>query len=133
MAPLDPLDVYIKRSDWKWNGFDMLPISFGLFMAYLDVLMMASAKMVNTGALTYGVGLTFSTLVYSLQPYLFIKALEFEDMLVVNIIWNLASDTIITLLGLFYFGETIQGLRWVAMILSVISIALFSYSDATNT
>jgi multidrug transporter EmrE-like cation transporter len=132
MVALDPIDRYILRRDWKWNGFDLLPISFGILMASLDILMMGSAKLVNTGALPYATGLTFSTLVYSLQPFLFIKSLEAEDMLVINIIWNLASDTFITLMGLFLFGETLNGMRLIAMCLSVISIALFSYSDTTN-
>jgi len=133
MSSLDPIDRVIKTANWKWNGFDLLPASFGIFMALLDVIMMASAKLVSLDVIPYGVGLPLATLAYAFQPFLFIKALQFEDMVVVNLIWNLASDVIITAVGLFYFREKISDLRWVAMFFSLVSIALFSYTDVTDT
>ena len=133
MRTPDSIDKWIKTKDWKYGKFDLLPVSFALGMTVLDLLMMGTAKLVYLNAMPYGVGLAFATIVYSIQPFLFIKALEFENMTVVNVIWNLASDTLITALGIFYFGEKIGGLRWAAMFLSVISIGLFSYTDVTTT
>jgi multidrug transporter EmrE-like cation transporter len=133
MPALDSIDRLIRTHDWKWGRFDLLPVSFAIVMATLDVIMMGTAKLVSLDAIPYSIGLAFSTVVYSLQPFLFMKALQFENMTIVNIIWNLASDTLITALGIFYFGETISGLRWVAMFLSIVSIGLFSYTDVTET
>ena len=133
MRTPDIIDTWIKSRDWKLGKFDLLPVSFGVLMSLLDVLMMGSAKMIKTGQISYTTGLTFSSIVYAIQPFLFIKALDFEDMVVVNLIWNLTSDVIVTLLGLFYFGEVISGLRWTAMVAAVIAIALFSYTDVTDT
>lgn len=133
MSSLDPIDRMIRRSDWKWYGFDLLPTSFGIFMALLDVVMMVTSKLISINAIPYEVGLPLATLAYAFQPFLFIKALQFENMVVVNIIWNLASDVIITAVGLFYFNEKISDPRWVAMFLSLVSIGLFSYTDVTDT
>jgi len=133
MRPVDSVDRWIKSKDWKYGTFDMLPVSFGVFMALLDVVMMGSAKLISIDAIPYSVGLTLATIVYSLQPFFFVKALEFENMTVVNVIWNLASDTLITTMGIFFFGEEISGLRWLAMFLSLVSIGLFSYTDVTTT
>jgi multidrug transporter EmrE-like cation transporter len=50
-------------------------------------------------------------------------------MTVVNLIWNLMSDIIVTLSGVFLFGESIKGLRWLAIGMSVFSLCLLAYTD----
>jgi multidrug transporter EmrE-like cation transporter len=50
-------------------------------------------------------------------------------MTVVNLIWNLSSDVLVTLIGVFYFGETIKGLRWIAVCMALFSLGLFAYTD----
>jgi len=87
------------------------------------------AKEVSLKTVPYAVGLGGATLVYAFQPYLFVKALTFENMTVVNLIWNLSSDIIVTLMGVLYYGESIAGLRWLALCMSLFSIGLFAYTD----
>jgi multidrug transporter EmrE-like cation transporter len=50
-------------------------------------------------------------------------------MTVVNLIWNLMSNVIVTLMGVFWFGESIKGLRWVAIGMSLVSLTIFAYTD----
>jgi multidrug transporter EmrE-like cation transporter len=125
----DALDVFISKTNWKYGSFSLLPIVFGLVMAAIDVVMMFTAKFVSLGSVSYGLGLTIATLVYSVQPYLFIKATRFESMTVSNLIWNLTSDVLVTFSGVMVFKESIRGLRWVAIGMSMIALLLFAYTD----
>lgn len=125
----DALDVFISKTNWKYGNFSILPIVFGLVMAAIDVVMMFTAKFVSLGSVSYGLGLTIATLVYSVQPYLFIKATRLESMTVSNLIWNLTSDVLVTFSGVMVFKESIKGLRWVAIGMSMIALLLFAYTD----
>ena len=125
----DALDVFISKTNWKYGSFSILPMVFGLVMAAIDVVMMFTAKFVSLGSVSYGLGLTIATLVYSVQPYLFIKATRFENMTVSNLIWNLTSDVLVTFSGVMVFKESIRGLRWVAIGMSMIALLLFAYTD----
>ena len=125
----DALDVFISKTNWKYGSFSILPIVFGLVMAAIDVVMMFTAKFVSLGSVSYGLGLTIATLVYSVQPYLFIKATRLESMTVANLIWNLTSDVLVTFSGVMVFKESIKGLRWVAIGMSMIALLLFAYTD----
>jgi len=125
----DGLDVLISKVNWKVGTFSLLPIAFGVGMALLDVIMMFTAKFVHLKAVSYPMGLTVATGVYAVQPYLFMKAMNYENMTVTNLIWNLASDVIVTFSGIFVFGESIKGLRWLAILMSLFSLGLFAYTD----
>jgi len=125
----DSVDVLIKSVNWKAGGFNFLPIVFGVMMALIDIGMMGVAKLTHTKQLPYLGGLALSTLIYAPQPYLFLKAMKFENMTVVNLVWNLSSDVLVTLMGIFYFGESIAGLRWVAVGMALFSLGLFAYTD----
>ena len=125
----DMIDKLIGSINWKVGGFDFLPIFFGVIMATIDILMMGSAKMVNEGTLSYGVGVPFSVGLYALEPLIFLKALDYENMTVVNLVWNLVSDVVVTLQGVLIFGETIKGVRWVAVGMALFALGLFAYTD----
>ena len=128
----DIFDNFITSINWKWGSFNMLPIWFGVVMALLDIIMMSSAKMIHTGSLSWNVGFPLSTGSYALQPFLFLKALSHSNMTVTNLIWNLASDILVTLQGVLIFGESIKGLRWLAIAMSLFSLGLFAYTDSTE-
>jgi drug/metabolite transporter (DMT)-like permease len=98
-------------------------------MASLDVVMMSLGKFASKGKLAYGTALGMGTLAYSLEPYIFFKSLKYESLTAMNLIWDLTSDVIVTCLGVFYFGESIKGLRWLAVLFAVFSLALFAYTD----
>jgi drug/metabolite transporter (DMT)-like permease len=46
-----------------------------------------------------------------------------------NLIWDLTSDVLVTILGVFYFKESIKGLRWLAVLFALFSLGLFAYTD----
>lgn len=125
----DFIDTLIGSVNWKMGRFSLLPIFFGTMMATFDVIMMSLAKLSAKGKLPYGTALPLATLIYSVEPYIFFKSLNYESLTTMNLIWDLSSDVIVTLVGIFYFGESIKGLRWLAVLFSVFSLALFAYTD----
>jgi multidrug transporter EmrE-like cation transporter len=125
----DFVDVLIQSVNWKLGNFDLLPILFGIVMALIDITMMGTLKFIDQGKLAYAVGLPIATLLYAFQPYVFLKAMAHSNMLTTNLIWNLASNIMVTLLGVFFFKEKVKGLKWLAIGLSLFSLGIFAYSE----
>ena len=125
----DFVDGLIKSVNWTVGRFDMLPIVFGTVMALIDISMMGTLKLVDQGKLAYAVGLPVATLLYAFEPYIFLKAMTHSNMVTTNLIWNLVSNILVTLTGVFFFRESIKGLKWLAIALSLFSLAIFAYSE----
>jgi hypothetical protein len=124
----DAVDTWIKSINWKVGGFNVLPVVFGMLMATLDILMMSLSKMIHNGTLSSGIGIPLSIGIYACEPLIFLKAMNYESMTAMNLIWDLSSDILVTLNGLFVFKESIKGLRWLAICFSVFSLGLMAYT-----
>jgi len=126
---MDSIDKIISSVNWKLGNFNMLPIFFGTVMALIDICMMSSIKMVSKGSIPSSWGIPLSVGLYALEPLVFLKAMKHEGMVATNLIWNLMSNVIVTLQGIIVFGESIQGLRWVGICMSILSLFLLAYTD----
>ena len=126
----DSIDKLIDSVNWKLWKFNMLPIFFGMVMALVDIFMMSSVKMMSQGTMPRSWGIPLSVGIYALEPLIFLKALNYEGMVITNLVWNLMSDIIVTLQGIFFFGESIKGVRWVGVGMSLVSLCLMSYTDS---
>lgn len=120
----------INSINWKIGKFNTLPLVFGGTMAIIDTVMMGTAKMVNEGTLSSSAGVPFMLLIYALEPLVFLKALNYEGMVITNLTWDLMSDIIVTFQGIFVFGEVLTPIRWVGVVFAFIAIALFGYADS---
>jgi hypothetical protein len=129
MKSKDFIDKWISSVNWKIGNFYTLPILFGSLMALIDIFMMSSIKMISQGTIPSWWGTPMAVLLYALEPLIFLKALNYEGMVGINLIWNLASNIIVTLQGVFFFGESIKGLRWLAIAISIFSLGLLAYTD----
>lgn len=125
----DVVDKLVESVNWKYGNFSLLPIFLGMLMAVIDLVMMGTIKMIHNGTLSIGVGLPLALGSYALEPLVFLKAMNYEGMAVMNLIWNLMSDILVTLQGIFIFGESIKGIRWVAIGMALISLSIFAYTD----
>jgi multidrug transporter EmrE-like cation transporter len=125
----DFLDKLITSVNWKINGFNTLPILFGTCMAIVDIFMMSATKMVSTGSISSSVGVPLAISLYAMEPLIFLRAMKYEGMVVTNLVWNLMSNIIVTLQGVLVFGETIKGLRWLGIGMSLLSLALLAYTN----
>ena len=125
----DFLDKIITSINWKVGGFNTLPILFGTCMAIVDIFMMSVTKMVSIGSISTSVGIPLSIGFYAMQPLIFLKAMRYEGMVVTNLVWNLMSNIIVTLQGVLVFGESIKGLRWLGICMSLLSLGLLAYTN----
>ena len=123
------IDRVIQDMNWKIGNFSMLPLFFGTIMALIDIVMMGTVKMVSAGTMSSAFGIPLAVGVYSLEPLVFLKAMNYEGMVATNLIWNLMSNVIVTLQGVLIFGESIAGMRWVGIAMSLVSLAILSYTD----
>jgi multidrug transporter EmrE-like cation transporter len=125
----DFIDRFLNGVNWKFGKFNSLPLFMGTLMALVDVVMMSSAKMVNEGTLSSTVGTPFIFIVYALQPLIFMKTLNYEGMVITNLTWDLMSDILVTLQGVFVFGEVLSPLRWIGVVFAAIALVIFGYTD----
>ena len=124
----DFIDRFLNGVNWKIGKFNSLPLFMGTMMALVDVVMMSSAKMVSQGTLSSSVGTPFAFLIYTLQPLIFMKSLNYEGMVITNLTWDLMSDILVTLQGILIFGETLSPLRWIGVIFAAIALVIFGYT-----
>jgi multidrug transporter EmrE-like cation transporter len=124
----DIFDKMITSINWKIGKFSTLPIFFGSLMALVDIVMMSSVKMIHTGAIPSSWGIPLSIGMYAMEPLIFLKAMNYEGMVVTNLVWNLMSNVIVTLQGVLIFGESVKGLRWVGILMSIFSLGLLAYT-----
>jgi|UniRef100_A0A6C0B155 multidrug transporter EmrE-like cation transporter len=125
----DIFDRMIGSVNWKLGNFNMLPIVFGTSMAIVDIFMMSSVKMIHQGTMPRWWGVPLSVGLYALEPLIFLKAMNYDGMVVTNLVWNLMSNIIVTVQGILVFGESIKGLRWLGICMSLVSLCLLAYSD----
>tara|TARA_Y100000389_G_C17398756_1_gene484096 strand:- start:283 stop:675 length:393 start_codon:yes stop_codon:yes gene_type:complete len=64
-------------------------------------------------------------LFYSITGYFVYKLLAFGHIGIINIIWHLMHFIALFLVGYFFFGETLNKKKIVALIFAIISIVLF--------
>ena len=125
----DLFDTWISSIRWKVGKFNFLPLVFGTCMDLLDVIMMTLGKYTSLGKISPTVGLTAATILYSLEPYLFFKSLNYDSLTSMNLIWDLISDILVTLVAVVWFREPINKLRWLAILLAMVSLGLFAYTE----
>ena len=125
----DIFDKLLGSVNWKVGKFNTLPIFFGTLMSLLDIFMMSFLKMISIGTMPSWWGVPLSVAIYALQPLIFLKAMRYEGMVVTNLIWNLMSNIIVTMQGIFVFGESIKGLRWLGICMSLVSLCLLAYTE----
>lgn len=108
--------------------FDINQIYYGIALSILDIIMETLCKLYTISinkTIVYIIGAIVS---YSFVPFLFVKSLKYEGIAVMNLIWNLCSNLIITAIGVLYFKEPLLGTKWIGILLSIFSIGLLSYS-----
>ena len=110
----------------------IVPIAMASLMAFIDTFVLSGLKQYSTGDHSFGIAVPIAMLVYSLQPLIFLKSLQYESMTVMNIMWDMMSDLYVTLIGLFYFKEKITNIKMIGLSFAFIAIVLLSY-DSLNS
>ncbi len=108
--------------------FNTLPLAFGTMMAGIDVFMLSLVKYINIHP-KFMKFMLVPTLMYALQPWIFLQSLKFESLVVMNLMWDVISDVLVTFTGVFFFKEKIGMYKIFGVMLSFVSIALLSMDD----
>lgn len=107
--------------------FRLIPIAFASLMAFIDTAVLSGLKKYSTGDNTYRLAVPLGMLIYSLQPLLFLQSLHYESLTVMNILWDILSDLLVTLTGLFYFKERLTTLKMLGLSFAFTGIVLLSF------
>lgn len=108
--------------------FNTIPLKFGFMMAAIDVFMLSLVKNVSMD-LKLIKWMLIPTVVYAFQPWIFLQSLKFESLIIMNLMWDVISDVLVTLTGLIFFKEKIGPFKLIGVCLSFISITLMSLDD----
>jgi multidrug transporter EmrE-like cation transporter len=108
-------------------GFTIVPpLVYGTYMATVDVFMLGLLKAINLGWISNSF-IFLPTFIYAMQPWVFLASLQFESLTVMNLLWDVISDVLVTAMGLFFFKEHITRTKMLGVGLSFISIFLLTY------
>ena len=110
-------------------SINWVPIAYGAVMAGIDVFMLSLIKVVSVSGMKMIKWMILPTLIYALQPWIFLSSLRFESLIVMNLMWDLISDVLVTATGFLYFKEKIGPYKTLGVILSFVSIVLLSLED----
>ena len=102
-------------------------ILFGLGLASIDSIALPITKAVSAGLNKWF--MIIPMIMYACSPLIFLKALSQESLTIMNIIWDVSSDIIVTLIGLFVFSEKISPVKLLGILVGMSSIFLLSYDS----
>ena len=107
---------------------DWAPVGFASLMAGIDVLSLGVVKNVSGG--TYKMWtMAIATAIYACQPWIFLSSLGGSSLTIMNLMWDLTSDIMVTLVGLFYFREQIGRVRLIGLLLGFIALVLMAQKE----
>ena len=100
---------------------------YAFFMASIDGIALSLLKLKHTGVIKNGWVFPLTMLIYSTQPFIFYKALSLENMTVLNLLWDVISDVLITFIGVFIFNEKITMYQGIGIVFCFIGMILLGY------
>ncbi len=100
-------------------------LGYGLTFGLLDSIALPMVKWVHNGANAWW--MLVPILIYAANPLIFLNAMKTETLTVMNLVWDLTSVLLITLIGLFVFRETLPPLKVLGVFVSLIGLFLMTY------
>jgi len=104
-------------------------ITMGFGMAAIDLLVFPFMKLYTLGRVKSLYFMVIASLIYAFQPWIFLKSLQYETMTIMNLYWDLASDFLVTIMGLFIFKEQVGYYKKIGMVFAAIALFFMSYED----
>jgi multidrug transporter EmrE-like cation transporter len=104
----------------------LVPLVYGTYMATVDVFMLGLLKAINLGWVSSAL-IFLPTLIYAMQPWVFLASLKFESLTIMNLLWDVMSDVLVTAMGVLFFKESITRTKMVGVALSFVTIFLLTY------
>ena len=98
-------------------------------MAFIDAFILSSLKAYHLGWIQWRGILLIAMTVYACQPLLFLNSLRYSSLTVMNLLWDVMSDVLVTVIGLYYFSEKLSNMKKIGVLLSIISIILLTWKE----
>lgn len=100
------------------------PILYGVMMALIDVVVLSSLQMYHLRWIKSGFVLLFSYLAYGFQALLFYKSLSISNLTLMNLLWDVISDVMVTIVGLYVFKEQISTKQYIGIAFAFLAMIL---------
>jgi multidrug transporter EmrE-like cation transporter len=98
---------------------------YGLGFGLIDSIALPITKGVSLG--WNKLYMIVPMMLYAVSPFIFLKALAGESLTIMNLVWDLSSDVIVTLIGLFVFAEKISPVKLIGVLTGIVSLFLLTY------
>jgi multidrug transporter EmrE-like cation transporter len=103
------------------------PLGFALLLSLFDVVVMSTLKYIHMGTLPLNVWtMAFPVLLYGATPLIFLYALRFEGLAIMNVMWDVVSSILVTALGIYFFKEEVSERKKIGIFVSILAIFLLS-------
>jgi drug/metabolite transporter (DMT)-like permease len=100
-------------------------LGFGLVFGLIDSIALPVIKSVSLGASHWW--MLVPVVLYASSPFVFLKALEKETLTIMNLVWDLTSDLVVTFIGLAIFAERLPPTKLLGVFFSFIGLFLMTY------
>ena len=112
--------------------FNWYTLGFGALLALMDSISLPILKGVKMNEWPRWL-LSIPICLYALDPIIFYTALGTETLTIMNIVWDLMSDVIVTIIGIFFFKEVLPLSKKIGVGMSFIGLFLMTYEgDGLN-
>jgi drug/metabolite transporter (DMT)-like permease len=105
---------------------NIMALIFGFIMATVDVVSFSILKCISMGTFKNSLWLVTAVLMYACQPLIFLTSLSYEGITVMNLLWNMSSNILVTSIGLFWFKERLSNLKIWGVIFAFLSLILLA-------
>jgi multidrug transporter EmrE-like cation transporter len=106
---------------------NLYSLGFGFLLAGIDLIMMYITKQYSKGIFASPGWMIIPPLLYALDPFILLSSLRFETLAVVNMIWNVISNILVTAMAFFILGETVSSTKMIGIGLSFVALFFLSY------
>jgi multidrug transporter EmrE-like cation transporter len=106
----------------------LLPLLYGTYMGVIDTTMLGLIKGIHLGWFNKSM-MVVPTVLYALQPWLFAASMQYESMVVMNLLWDIISDLMVTASGLFFFKEKVSRTKLLGVFLAMIAVVLMAWPE----
>jgi multidrug transporter EmrE-like cation transporter len=106
----------------------ILPLLYGTYMGVIDTVMLGLIKAIHLGWFNKSM-MIVPTFLYALQPWLFATSMQYESMVVMNLLWDVISDVMVTASGLFFFKEKVSRTKMLGVFLAMIAVVLMAWPE----
>jgi len=107
--------------------FHWQTLGFGLLLGGIDTIVLPLTKAVSTGWST--TWMIPAVLLYGITPLIFLVGLKNSNLTILNLVWDLMSDVLVTFFGLFVFKEKLSSTKIAGVVLSFVALALMTIDE----